>query len=77
MFKYDNTFKNINIRKIIESIKKSQGIIIGAQSAGRIDYLMNQRHFLVDSVEISGIDINTGRSIQILLNIREFAQKLI
>jgi hypothetical protein len=76
MFKYDNRYKNENIRKIIESLKNSRGVLIGTQSAGRIEYLLSQRHFFVDSVEISGKDINTGSTVQFLLNIRELAQKM-
>ena len=77
MFKYNNTNKFKNIQRIIDSLKQQKGIIIGVQSAGRIEYLLSQRHFLINSVEISGQDVNTGRTVQLILNIQELAQNIV
>jgi len=75
MFKYDNRIKNNNSKNIIEYLKQSRGILISSQSADRLAYLLNMRQVTIDSVEVSGQEINTGRQVETTINIKEINLK--
>jgi hypothetical protein len=74
MFKYNNREKNASVKKIMEKLKQTHNIIISEQSAGRIEYLIRQRQFLIDSVEVAGKEATSGKPIQLLLNISLLVQ---
>jgi len=74
MFKYDNRAKNAISHKIIEKLKQTHHIIISQQSAGRIEYLIKQRQLLVDSVEVSGKEVGSERSLQLILDLKSLIQ---
>lgn len=76
MFKYDNKAKTQCGKNIIEFLKQSRGIVINTQAAERINYLLNMRHLLVDSIEVSGEEINSGRPLNILINIKEINENI-
>jgi hypothetical protein len=74
MFKYDNRNKKAVINKIIDRLKQSKNIIISEQSAGRIEYLIKQRQLLIDSIEVSGKEVSSGKPLLLLLNISSLLQ---
>jgi len=76
MFKYDNRGKNENAKNIIEYLKQSRGILISPQSADRLVYLLNLRHIMVDSVAVSGQELNTGKMVETTINIKEINQNI-
>jgi hypothetical protein len=76
MFKYDNKRKNDNAKNIIEYLKQSRGIIISSQAAQRLSYLLNMRHIVIDSVDVSGQEINTGQTVETTINIKEINLKV-
>ncbi|HPS45930.1 MAG TPA: hypothetical protein PKZ43_10335 [Bacteroidales bacterium] len=76
MFKYDNQYKKKFTKKIIDELKKSERIIISEQSAGKIEYMISQRQIMIDSIEIEGEELETGRPLLISLNINKLAQQI-
>jgi hypothetical protein len=74
MFKYNNREKNASAKRIMEKLKQTYNIIISEQSAGRIEYLIRQRQFLIDSVEVAGKEASSGKPIQLLVNISLLVQ---
>lgn len=76
MFKYNNQYKKNFTKKIIDELKKSERIIISEQSAGKIEYMISQRQIMIDSIEIEGEELETGRPLLISLNINKLAQQI-
>ena len=76
MFKYDNRNKKAVTKKIIEQLKQTNNIIISEQSAGRIEYLIMQRQFYIDSVEVEGNEVATGKPIQLHLDLKKFSNNI-
>jgi uncharacterized protein YlxP (DUF503 family) len=76
MFKYDNKNKKAVTKKIIEQLKQTNNILISEQSAGRIEYLIKQRQIFIDSIEVDGTEVQTGRPVQLHLDIKKFSHSL-
>ena len=76
MFKYDNQYKKNFTKKIIDQLKQTERIIISEQSAGKIEYMISQRQLMIDSIEIEGEELETGRPLLISLNINKLAQQI-
>ena len=76
MFNYDNRNKKAVTKKIIEQLKQTNNIIISEQSAGRIEYLIKQRQFCIDSIDVDGNEVETGRPVQLHLDIKKFSYNI-
>jgi len=76
MFKYNNQYKKNFTKKIIDQLKQTERIIISEQSAGKIEYMISQRQLMIDSIEIEGEELETGRPLLISLNINKLAQQI-
>ena len=76
MFKYNNKYKKNFTKKIIDQLKQTERIIISEQSAGKIEYMISQRQLMIDSIEIEGEELETGRPLLISLNINKLAQQI-
>ena len=76
MFIRNDNYKKQIIQSIADYFKQARGIQVSRQSAERIEYLLSLRYLQVDSIEVSGTEINSGRSMNILIPMNEIVQHL-
>lgn len=76
MFRYDFKKKNENIKKLVGLIRKTYNIEVPTSEAGKLAYLIGQRQFMVDSLEIVGLDIQTGIERFVLLKVADLRYQL-
>jgi rare lipoprotein A (peptidoglycan hydrolase) len=76
MFIRNDNNKKLIILRIADYFKKARGIQVSNQSAERIEYILSLRYLQVDSIEISGTEVNSGRSLNVLIPMSEIIQHL-
>ena len=76
MFTRNDNFKKQNIQRIADYFKQARGIQVSKQSAERIEYILSLKYLQVDSIEISGTEINSGRSMNMLIPMNDIIQHL-
>jgi hypothetical protein len=76
MFIRNDNIKKLTIQRISDYFKKARGLQVSHQSAERIEYLLSLRYLQVDSIEVSGTEVNSGRSLNVLIPMNEIIQHL-
>jgi rare lipoprotein A (peptidoglycan hydrolase) len=76
MFIRNDNNKKLIIQRIADYFQKSRGMQVSRQSAERIEYILSLRYLQVDSIEVSGTEVNSGKSLNVLIPMNEIIQHL-